>query len=418
MIIAHTSQSKASPIQLSASTPTTFPPYHSDSHVPSDKASNIHAVVKRRKLGLTALDGHIGLPSHTLDKLQVLQAGLKENCALLQESLSSHEALASPAYRLLPQELLGEIFLWCHPQTKYVTPSWNDCPLILTRVCRQWRAVALSTTRLWASLNVSLFKASGMSGGDLYKCWLEKARNVPLFIRVVHDMESTEPLLNTIEWLQPFLSQCIDLCWHGPPVQGLLDNSVQSLSRLEVISHKGNFPVSVRSPTPQLRSAVLRSMSYDPQSLHSIDFPWHQLLDLKIQFARVNSATILQVIGLCSQVQRIDVSCICINASSQTDPRSFPPTSVVNHSIHQLVVKFFRPGFDGLFAALTLPALEKLSICFCFPEGGPWPHEEFASFVIRSKCPLKWLTIHQSKGAKSHFAEYLKLLPGLKIKVR
>jgi len=405
----------ASPIflSLSTSTPTTFPPYHSDSHVPSDKVSNIHTVFKRRKSELAALNGHIGLLSHTLDEVQVIQAGLEEKRILLQESLSSHEALASPAYRLLPPELLGEIFLWCHPQTNYVTPSSNDCPLILTRVCRQWRAVALSTPRLWASLTVSLFKAS-MSGGDLYKCWLEKARSVPLSIRVVHDMENAEPLLSTIEWLQPFLSQCFDLCWYGPPVQGLLDNSVQSLSRLQVTSHKGNLPVSIRSPTPQLRSAVLRSMNHDLQSLHSIDIPWHQLLDLKIQFALVSSATFLQVISLCTQVRRVDVSCICANVSPQNDLQSFPPTSVVNHSIHRLVVKVLRAGLGALFAALTLPALEELVICFCFPERDPWPHEEFASFVIRSKCPLKRLTIHRNKGAESHLAEYLKLLPGLK----
>lgn len=393
-------------------TPTTISPYHSTSHGPSDKVPTIHVSINHRKSELAALDDHIDLLSHNFVKLQVIQARLKEKRALLQDSLSVHEALAPPACGRLPLELLGEIFLWCLPHTKYPTPSSNDCPLIFTRVCRQWRAVALSTPRLWASLNVSLFNAAEMSSGDVYKRWLEKAKSVPLSIRVVHD-GNAEPLLNAIQWLRPFLNQCFDLWWHGPPVQGLLDNSVQSLSRLHVTSHSGKFHVSIPSTTPQLRSAVLRSITHDLQSLHTIEMPWHQLLDLKIQFALVSSATFLQVIELCTQVQRVSVSCISANVSPQTDLQSFPPTDVVNHSIRRLEVKVLHAGLGSLFAALTLPALEELVICFCFPERDPWPHEQFVSFITRSKCPLKLLTVRRNKGAESHLAEYLKMLPGL-----
>ncbi|KAG0704931.1 hypothetical protein DFH29DRAFT_324247 [Suillus ampliporus] len=407
-----------SPISsLSDLTPTSFSHHDSISHVPSDKVSTIHAVVTQQKSQLAALNDHIDLLNYTLDKLQVIQARLTEKRALVQESLAFHEALVSPARCLLPSELLGEIFLRCLPQKNYVTPSSDDCPLVLTRVCRQWRAVALSTPRLWASLSISLLKAE-MSHSAAYKCWLEKARSVPLSIRVVHDMDLSdwnEPL--SIQWLRPFLSQCSDLWWHGPPVQGLLDNSVQSLSRFQVTFHKANFLVSIPSPTPQLRSAILQSLTSDLQSLRSIELPWHQLLELKIQFALVSSAAFLQAIDLCTQVQRVNVSCICANVSPQTDLPPSPLASTVNYSIHRLEIKVIRAGLGSLFEALTLPALEELVICFCFPERDPWPHEQFVSFVSRSKCPLKWLTIHRSKGADSHLAEYLKMLPGLKMSV-
>ncbi|KAG1745308.1 hypothetical protein EDB19DRAFT_1906420 [Suillus lakei] len=401
-------------LSLSDLTPTSFSYRRPTSHVPSDNVSTIHAVVTQRKSQLAALDDHINLLNHILDKLQGIQVKLKEKRVLVQESLTFHEALASPTRCLLPSELLGEIFLRCLPQTSYVTPSSNDCPLVLTRICRQWRAVALSTPRLWTSLSISLLKAE-MSGGDAYKFWLEKARSIPLSIRVVHDMDLSDgdkPL--SIQWLRPFLSQCSDLWWHGPPVQGLLDNSVQSLSRFQVTFQKANFPISIPSPTPQLRSVILQSLTYDLHSLGSIDLPWHQLLELKIQFALVSSATFLQVIGLCTQVQRVSVSSICANASLQTDMQ---PITTVNHSIHRLEVNVIRVGLDSLFEALTLPALEELVIRFCSPERYPWPHEQFSAFVTRSKCPLKWLTIHRNKGAESHLTEYLKILPGLKMVV-
>lgn len=402
---------------LSELTPTSFSYHHPTSRVPSDEVPTIHTVVTQRKSQLAALDDHIGLLNHALEKLQSIQARLKEKRAIVQESLAFHEVLASPTRCSLPSELLGEIFLRCLPQTNYVTPSSDECPLVLTRVCRHWRAVALSTPRLWASLSISLLRADTTSG-DEYKRWLEKARSVPLSIRVVHDMDYSdgkEPLF--IQWLRPFLGRCSDLWWHGPPVQGLLDNSVQSLSRFQVTFHKPNFLVSIPSPMPQLRSAVLQSHTYDLLSLRSIDLPWHQLLDLKIQFALVSSATFLQAIGLCTQVQRVSVSSICVDASPQTDLQLSPLIGAVNHSIRRLEVNIIRVGLGNLFEALTLSALEELVIRFCSPDGHPWPHKQFSAFVTRSKCPLKLLTIHRNKGANSHLTEYLKMLPGLKMVV-
>lgn len=402
---------------LSELTPTSFSYHCPTSYVPSDKVPTIRAVVTQRKSQLAALDDHIDLLNHALEKLQGIQARLKEKRAIVQESLAFHEALASPACYLLPPELLGEIFLRCLPHTNYITPTLDECPIVLTRVCRHWRAVALSTPRLWASLSISLLRADTTSG-DEYRRWLEKARSVPLSIRVVHDMDLSdgkEPL--SIQWLRPFLGQCSDLWWHGPPIQGLLDNSVQSLSRFQVTFHKANFLFSIPSPTPQLRSAVLQSLTHDLHSLRSIDLPWHQLLDLKIQFALVSSATFLQVIGLCTQVQRVSVSSICADTSSQTGLQSFPLIGTVNHSIHRLEVNVIRAGLGSLFEALTLPALEELVIRFCAPDRYPWPHKQFSAFITRSKCPLKWLTIHRNRGAESHLTEYLKLLPGLKMVV-
>ncbi|KAG2156716.1 uncharacterized protein EDB93DRAFT_1246910 [Suillus bovinus] len=389
--------------------------YPPTSHVPSDKVQTIHAVVTQRKSQLAALDDRIELLNHAMEELQVIQARLKEKRAIVQESLKYHEALASPARCLLPSELLGEIFLRCLPQTNYVTPSSNECPMVLTKVCRHWRVVALSTPRLWASLSISLLRANTTSG-DEYKRWLEKARSVPLSLRVVHDMDLSdrkEPL--SIQWLRPFLGQCSDLWWHGPPVQGLLDGSVQSLSRFQVTFHKASILVSIPSPMPRLRSAVLQSMTCDLHSLRSIDLPWHQLLELKIQFALVSSATFLQVISLCTQVQRVSVSSICVDPLPQTDLQPFPLIGTVNHSIHQLEVNVIRAGLGNLFEALTLPALEELVIRFCSPDMYPWPHKQFSAFVTRSKCPLKWVTIHRNKGVESHLTEYLKMLPGLKM---
>ncbi|KII85589.1 hypothetical protein PLICRDRAFT_116074, partial [Plicaturopsis crispa FD-325 SS-3] len=65
---------------------------------------------------------------------------------ILKNSITKHEAILSPC-RLVPAELLSEIFSFCLPLV--VTPAVDTAPLLLTLVCRKWRAIALATPQLW-----------------------------------------------------------------------------------------------------------------------------------------------------------------------------------------------------------------------------------------------------------------------------
>ncbi|KII85672.1 hypothetical protein PLICRDRAFT_116328, partial [Plicaturopsis crispa FD-325 SS-3] len=67
--------------------------------------------------------------------------------AILKRTITGHESIVSPCRRL-PAELLSEIFSFCLPAAK-VVPQPDKAPLLLTRVCRKWRAIALSTPALW-----------------------------------------------------------------------------------------------------------------------------------------------------------------------------------------------------------------------------------------------------------------------------
>ncbi|KAJ7769986.1 hypothetical protein B0H16DRAFT_1307137, partial [Mycena metata] len=57
----------------------------------------------------------------------------------------------SPIQRL-PVELLHEIFLACLPPLKYTPASHKSGPLVVSWVCKSWRDIALSLTKLWSSL--------------------------------------------------------------------------------------------------------------------------------------------------------------------------------------------------------------------------------------------------------------------------
>lgn len=60
----------------------------------------------------------------------------------------------------LPFEILSKIFLLCIPTDYWDVPPPlhpSECPLVLTRICRFWRDVALTTPRLWSYLDLPAF---------------------------------------------------------------------------------------------------------------------------------------------------------------------------------------------------------------------------------------------------------------------
>ncbi|KAJ7171987.1 hypothetical protein C8R46DRAFT_991904 [Mycena filopes] len=81
----------------------------------------------------------------------------------------------------LPPELVAEIFLHCI-EFEPVTPDVDTAPLVLTRVCRRWRAIALSTPELWSYLVVPIH----LSEDDIamYQMWLSRACRTPLSLRL------------------------------------------------------------------------------------------------------------------------------------------------------------------------------------------------------------------------------------------
>ncbi|KAJ7110992.1 hypothetical protein C8R44DRAFT_985630 [Mycena epipterygia] len=66
---------------------------------------------------------------------------------------------SSPAsIERLPPENLAQIFMFCLPSGRWASyaPNTENAPWVLAQVCSHWRAVALSTPRLWRIIDVDL----------------------------------------------------------------------------------------------------------------------------------------------------------------------------------------------------------------------------------------------------------------------
>ncbi|KAJ7181106.1 hypothetical protein C8R46DRAFT_828947, partial [Mycena filopes] len=69
---------------------------------------------------------------------------------LTEEKIAIQKSLDSTVYPILtiPFEITAVIFVHCLPDTP-ARPSSTMAPILLTRICRQWRDIAGSTPKLW-----------------------------------------------------------------------------------------------------------------------------------------------------------------------------------------------------------------------------------------------------------------------------
>ncbi|KIM41498.1 hypothetical protein M413DRAFT_445486 [Hebeloma cylindrosporum] len=73
----------------------------------------------------------------------------------IREVISDHKVILSPVRRL-PPDVLHEIFFHCLPTDRNPVMKHSESPLLLTRICHSWRAIALSSPRIWSKVHVPL----------------------------------------------------------------------------------------------------------------------------------------------------------------------------------------------------------------------------------------------------------------------
>ncbi|KAJ7253500.1 hypothetical protein C8J57DRAFT_625635 [Mycena rebaudengoi] len=105
---------------------------------------------------------------------------------LLNEFIDSHLALVSPARRL-PDDIISAIFVACLPPTRNPVISVHVAPLLLCRICRAWRIVALSTPQLWTAIHVVVPSTGNFVAqlNDAVGVWIGRSGSLPLSVSLV-----------------------------------------------------------------------------------------------------------------------------------------------------------------------------------------------------------------------------------------
>ncbi|KAJ7083439.1 hypothetical protein C8R44DRAFT_539729, partial [Mycena epipterygia] len=87
-----------------------------------------------------------------LARLEPLIQDLTRQRDRVKNYIDPHKALISHPRRL-PHDILEQIFLACCPIHGNVIMSPDEPPLLLGRICRDWRVVSLSMRALWKSMH-------------------------------------------------------------------------------------------------------------------------------------------------------------------------------------------------------------------------------------------------------------------------
>ncbi|KAJ7860332.1 hypothetical protein B0H13DRAFT_1639566 [Mycena leptocephala] len=77
----------------------------------------------------------------------------------------------------LPPEITSRIFESLPVDAQ---PSSSSAPLLFTHICRQWRAIALATPRLWKSVTFDFRTYEHNNPERLQEKWLQNSANQPL----------------------------------------------------------------------------------------------------------------------------------------------------------------------------------------------------------------------------------------------
>ncbi|KDR69165.1 hypothetical protein GALMADRAFT_160480 [Galerina marginata CBS 339.88] len=117
-----------------------------------------------------------------MDRLQTELYAITMKHDNLRLQVDACRALVTHARRI-PDDILAEVFYHCLPTGRNAPLSRIAAPLIFTRICKQWRQVAVSTPRIWETIHINVARTEPN----------------PWTTPRSHDNNCTDPFLTTLD---------------------------------------------------------------------------------------------------------------------------------------------------------------------------------------------------------------------------
>ncbi|KAF8152217.1 hypothetical protein B0H34DRAFT_754915 [Crassisporium funariophilum] len=383
-------------------------------------------------------------------ELEAALADVMTRRAHLQEVACAHQALISPLRRL-PPELLQYIFVLCLPSNRNAVMHASEAPVLLGRVCSEWRRVSLGTPEVWASLhvvppNVNFSNPASSTARfqrkrELLEMWLGRSGACPLNISFVWFAGDSEDEMNLcgslLEVLVPMCGRWRVLDFQVPlkmfkPFTGLTVKDVPMLEGISLMDNRTPLYTDAVDRWPETldfaeSASRLRNftLTFFSGGIRLPSIPWPQLttlyLESNIAFFFQDSREMLTTLSECASL----VSCTLKFPLSHT--ATLPTYEKLNIPItlpqlHTLCVDGDQHLHNTFHMSNTLtnlcaPKLRKLEILGRSgrPEGdvAPEPLAAIRMLLERSKCPLERLNVESMTLMPDEFIACLRLVPTL-----
>ncbi|KAG2107296.1 uncharacterized protein F5147DRAFT_214011 [Suillus discolor] len=333
--------------------------------------------------------------------------------------MSLHKGVVSGLWRS-PPEILSQIFYHCLPESDHQLPSELQAPLLLTGVCRRWRAVAVDTPSIWSrlSVKVDLSHRQWEPQAFGYDLWLKRSRGYPLLLTLF--CEETDAM-KIRSLLQPCIRQSRHSVTFGREVYQpeLLLHDLPALQELAIQEGRnsyGHLPVIPRSITrlPRtLRSLKVVDRCFITMRLTSFGPVMTHLTNFDIATLQQPGA-IFHLLQLCPNLSSLKI--YVRFGYRLEDLESFPHLKI--QTLHIRRQCSLAGDLSSLFNALSLSSLRVLED-HC-NNGVPCFHEQLRAFLARSRCPLQNLVFggwNIPAVTNLELEEYLDIIPSLKIRL-
>ncbi|KAG1894052.1 uncharacterized protein F5891DRAFT_1195607 [Suillus fuscotomentosus] len=320
----------------------------------------------------------------------------------------------------LPNEVLSKIFheallplhdmapCYDHLDDLSLSSRLLEAPLLLTKICRRWRDIAVGMPSLWCRLLVKVECGDWQRRAVCYDTWLKRSQGRPVSLALLWpDFTSDSAKLRNL--LQPYIHQITSLTvdfYDFPwPIGPYLFTGFVAVERLSAriaddLEHEVSTPIACSaSQLPALRSFYFEaSYRLGLGDLESFDPMWRCLTEVSVDASTHDSILYLLQVAP-------DLSSLTID-TYLGDEENLEPFMHAKLRFLCLHVD----TLSDLLNALSLPNLCILEVHGLLT----WPHDAFTAFLARSGCSLESLIVSGAVTiTNEQRAEYISLSPSL-----
>ncbi|KAJ7457065.1 hypothetical protein FB451DRAFT_1275835 [Mycena latifolia] len=342
-----------------------------------------------------------------IDSVALLSVSESPQQALPVHSGVESQSPVAPLILTIPPEITAEIFAHCLPSSP-CRPEIDTAPLLLGRICRDWRSIALDSPELWASLEIDGVDVFV----DLVEIWLSRARNFPLTlvlkISILDEEWNNAPLY--IDVLQRHAQTWRDVMLELPFENLLLfrpDLQLPMLERLTIGFYnddEAEIPVNAFRHAPSLRHLQL-DIRIHPEAM---PLPWAQLTSFESPSGVLTCESFLIILQCTPNITKCKVD---IHNETEADrlPKVPPLMFLTTLSLGTSI-----PKVMDILEHLSFPALQVLDLSGILL-GGRELLPPLHRFLSKPGCRLRELAIRIAGGGPrdEDIIRLLETQPGL-----
>ncbi|KAJ7210921.1 hypothetical protein GGX14DRAFT_450451 [Mycena pura] len=344
-------------------------------------------------------------PSETKQILVFLlsKMPLRQRLSDQDANISELNLIAYPVLTL-PPEITAEIFKWCIDTNKRLLPS--VAPLLLTRICRDWRDLAFSTPALWDTI-IDFDLVVHRQAAAFIETWFSRGGTCPLSLGIVDDESLFLGCLESVILQHTSRLQSLDVMAYSEVLCNLTAiPSFPILRNLELFCLDDDYEDHIQ-PICINNAPTLRHLSLEYVRPSMVILPWEQLTKMTLSLLPLWEC--LNALRWATSLQEF-----CRQGAREEGDQSISEVSPVhNSSLISLAISSDAHG--DILPLLTLPCLQRFESGCCSAVNGTCLDADIIPFLSRVSGTLRAFKVGPSPTVPVHWFHPLTQLATLEL---